>query len=313
MRLEDIDLNLLVVFDQMLAARSVSATAARLGSSQPAISNALARLRRTLGDELFTRVGNSMHPTPLAQAMAGPVADALAALQVALNQRTLFEPALSRRTFVISMSDIGEMVFLPRLMQALATHAPGVGLAAVGNAQPDLKLAMSEGRVDLAIGLLPQLQAGFYKRRLFRQRYVCLMRTGHPLERSRQFTLRAFAAAQHVAVDSGGTGHGALEQVFRRVDVQRDIRLRVPHFVAVGPVLATSDLIATVPQRLAEVLARPHGLFWRAPPMPIPPVDISAFWHARYHRDPGNRWLRETLFAQFARTAGPVESVTSTD
>ena len=172
MDLSKIDLNLLVVLHHMLLAKKVSAVAQQLGMSQPAVSSALGRLRSTLGDELFLRAQGGMSPTPYALQLAGPVAAALEQLQQALSVRDTFDAARSTRSFTIAMSDVGEMYFLPTLMDFLSQSAPGVTLQVVSVAQPSLKEDMAAGRIDLAMGLLPQLQAGFFQQSLFTQQYV---------------------------------------------------------------------------------------------------------------------------------------------
>ena len=183
MELKDVDLNLLVVFNQLLIERRVSRVADTLGVSQPAVSNALARLRKLLGDELFTPTPKGMEPTPFAEQMVEPVAYALGMIHGAINQRASFDPATSQRAFKVGMTDIGEIYFLPRLMDELLRLAPGVSVSTVRNHAVNLKDEMEAGHVDLALGLLPMLQSGFYQRRLFRQRYVCLFRKGHALDK----------------------------------------------------------------------------------------------------------------------------------
>lgn len=180
MDIAKLDLNLLVVFHHLLSHKRVSAVGTLLGMSQPAVSSALGRLRTSLGDELFLRTQNGMEPTPYALTLAEPVAQALGALQQALNVRAAFDPARSNRSFTLAMTDVGEMYFLPVLIDALTRRAPGVTLQVVSVTQPALKEEMAAGRIDLALGLLPQLQAGFYQQALFRQDYVALMRKGHP-------------------------------------------------------------------------------------------------------------------------------------
>src|SRR5438105_3553547 len=174
MQLRDIDLNLLVVFHQLLLDRRVSAAADSLGLTQPAVSNALGRLRRALNDELFVRTSRGMEPTPLAQRLAEPIAQALGSLHSTLNQRASFDPRTSNRSFTIAMTDIGEIYFIPRLMAALSKAAPGVSVSTVRNQAVNLREDMEAGRVDLALGLLPQLKTGFFQRRLFRHTYVCM-------------------------------------------------------------------------------------------------------------------------------------------
>ena len=299
MELKDIDLNLLVVMQQMFKARSVSRVAEQLGLSQPAVSNALARLRKLLGDPLFVRTPAGMLPTPLAQQFAEPLAQALATLHGALNQRAAFAPAHSERVFTIGMTDIGEIYFLPTLMNALARAAPGVALSTVRNTAVNLKEEMEAGHVDLAIGLLPQLKSGFFQRRLFTQRYVCLFRKGHALDK-RRVSLREFSAAEHVVVVSPGTGHGKVDEVLERAGIRRTVRLTVPHFVAVGHILRHTDMVATVPERLAQALVEPFGLAYSAHPATVPQIAIKVFWHAKVHKDAASQWLRTLVFETFA-------------
>lgn len=299
MELEDIDLNLLVVFRQMLVERRVSRVAEKLGVSQPAVSNALARLRKLLGDELFLRTARGMEPTPLAEQLAESVSYALGMIHSALNQRASFEPATSTRRFSMGMTDIGEIYFLPALMDRLARESPSITLSTVRNQAVNLRDEMEAGKVDLAIGLLPQLKAGFFQRRLFRQRYVCLFRRGHRLDK-KKISLAEFSEAEHVVVVSAGTGHGQVDEWLQRRGVPRRVRLTVPHFVAVGDILQATDMVATVPERLAQRLAAPFGLVYKAHPAPLPEVAINLFWHAKYHKDPANQWLRSLVFEMFA-------------
>ncbi len=294
MDLREIDLNLLVVFRQLMLERRVSRAAETLGLSQPAVSNALSRLRRLFGDELFRRTSRGMEPTPFAESLAEPVATALGLLQRAVNQRSGFAPATAERGFTIGMTDIGEIWFLPTLMDALAREAPQITISTVRNTAVNLRDATEAGQVDLALGLLPQLKAGFFQRPLFSQRYVCLMRRDHPLSRA-PLTLDAYSAAEHVVVMSAGTGHGRVDALLDRQGIARRIRLRVPHFVAVGHILAASDMIATVPARFAEKIVEPFGLRVVDHPAKLPEIAIKLFWHTRQHQDPANLWLRELM------------------
>ena len=299
MELNDIDLNLLVVFHQLTIERRVSKVADNLGITQPAVSNSLAKLRRMFGDDLFIRTPAGMMPTPFAEQLGEPIGYALSMIHGGLNLRTKFDPATVKMSVTIGMTDIGEIVFLPRLVERLGREAPGVTLNTVRNYAVNLREDMEAGRVDLAIGLLPQLKAGFFQRRLFRQKYVCLFRQGHRLDR-KKLTLTDYRAAEHLVVISAGTGHGKVDELLRRAGVERLVRVTVPHFVSVGHILQGSDLIATVPERLAERLAEPFGLAWLPHPARLPEVSINAFWHAKMHRSPANQWLRGAVFDLFA-------------
>ncbi|MDG9971251.1 LysR family transcriptional regulator [Achromobacter mucicolens] len=299
MNLKDVDLNVLVVFNELHKHGRVSAAAESLGISQPGVSNALARLRKLLGDELFLRTSRGMVPTPYAESLAQPIADALAALHGTLNARVAFDPARSERAFVIGVNDVGETYFLPRLMRALDQVAPGVTIRTVRTTSIDVRDEMERGRMDLAMGFLPGLKGGFFQRRLFRQPYVCIFRQDHPLARS-GVSARQFRAAEHVAIVSEGTGHGVVDEVIARAGIRRRLRLTVPHFMAVGPVLQATDMIAVVPQRFADCACGPFGLASAPCPVKIPESVINVFWHARNHREAANQWLRQVVVDVFA-------------
>jgi DNA-binding transcriptional LysR family regulator len=298
MELQDLDLNLLVLFNQLLVERRVSKVAENLGLSQPAVSNSLARLRKLLGDELFLRTPGGMEPTPYAEQLAESVTYALGMIHSALNERSTFDPASSARAFTVGMTDIGEIYFLPTLLKLLREKAPGVSFSTVRNTTANLKDELEAGKVDLAVGLLPQLKGGFFQRKLFRQRYVCLFREGHRLDKKR-ISLEEFVAAEHLVVISAGTGHGKVDELLKRSGIERDVRLTVPHFVSVGHILQATDLVATVPERLAQQLVEPFGLTFVAHPAKLPEVAINVFWHAKFHKAPANQWLRSLVFDTF--------------
>jgi DNA-binding transcriptional LysR family regulator len=294
MELRDIDLNLLVIFNQLLIERRVSKVAQTLGLSQPAVSNALARLRKLTDDTLFHRTTRGMEPTPYAQQLAEPVSQALGIIHSAVNHKAFFDPPTTKRSFTVGMTDIGEIYFLPALMEELAKVAPGVTISTVRNNNVILRDELEAGRVNLAIGLLPQLKAGFFQRRLFKQRYVCLFRKGHELDK-RKVSLAEFSSADHVLVVSEGTGHGKVDELLERRRVARKVLLTVPHFVAVGHILHQSNMVATVPERLAQALVTPFDLVYVKHPATLPEIAINLFWHAKFHRDPANEWLRRLI------------------
>ncbi|ODP33880.1 LysR family transcriptional regulator [Pandoraea sp. ISTKB] len=310
MDLHAVDLNLLVVFQHLYNARRVSRVAEALGVTQPAVSNSLARLRKLFNDELFIRTSRGMLPTPMATELAEPVAAALDALHGVFNRQLAFDPATSRRAFQIAMTDIGEVHFLPKLTHALGERAPGITISTVRNTAVNLREEMAAGQVDLAVGHLPDLTAEFFQRRLFRQKYVCMFRPGHPLDRvakssrskavAKSMTREDFERSEQVMVVAAGTGHGQVDEFMARVHVQRNIRLRVPHFVALADILHTTDLIATVTEKFAQRSAQHFGLRYVDHPIDIPDVQINLFWHARYHREPASQWMRTLLFELFS-------------
>lgn len=299
MDLRQIDLNLLVIFNQLLLDRRVSTSAEKLGLTQPAVSNALKRLRTLLNDELFVRTARGMEPTPYAMHLGEPVGNALSSLQNAFSQRDTFDPATSSRTFTLAMTDIGEIYFMPPLLEALARFAPHIKISTLRNSASNLREDMEAGRVDLALGLLPNLQTGFFQRRLFYQRYVCLFRQGHPTA-TRPISLEIFCSSEHVGVVAENTGHGEIDALIERRGIKRHMRLVVPHFVAVGHILQSTDLIATVPERFAERCEGPFGLVTSPLPIKLPDIAINLFWQAKYNREPANMWLRQLIVELFS-------------
>ena len=299
MNVQDIDLNLLRMFDAVLRERSVTSAAAHLGLTQPAVSNALARLRALFGDPLFVRTSAGMDATPLARSVAEPVRQALALLESALAHGPGFEPATATRAFRFYMSDLGQVEFLPPLVERVQRLAPGVRLEAVAFDPEDIGDALGAGALDLAVGFLPALGPPVERQALFRDPYRCLMRADHPIGKT--LTRKKFLEASHVLVTYRGGGHRVIEEALERAGVARRIALRVPHFTVVPMVLERTDLVLTLPARVARVYERRGNFRALPPPVPIPPAEVAVHWHERFAADPGNRWLRaliEELFKE---------------
>jgi DNA-binding transcriptional LysR family regulator len=298
MNVGDVDLNLLRVFDAVLHERGVTPAAARLGLTQPAVSNALARLRAVFGDALFVRTGAGMDATPFARELAEPVRQALALLESALAHGPGFDPGTSTRAFRFYMSDLGQIEFLPPLVERVQGSAPRVRLEAVALDVEDISAALAAGALDLAVGFLPALGPPVRRQALFRDPYVCLMRADHPAI-GKTLTRKKFLEASHALVSYRG-GHRVIEEALERAGLARRIALRVPHFTVVPMVLERSDLILILPLRVARVYEKRGRFKWLPPPVPIPPADVAVHWHERFEADPGNRWLREQLAELFA-------------
>jgi DNA-binding transcriptional LysR family regulator len=296
MNVHDIDLNLLRVFDAVLHEKGVTSAAARLGLTQPAVSNALARMRKLFGDPLFVRTPRGVDATPFARELAEPVRQALALLESALAHGPGFDPATSTRAFRFYMSDLGQVEFLPPLVERVQRGAPGVRLEAVALEVDDIANALAAGALDLAIGFLPGLSAPVGRRALFRDPYLCLMRADHPIA---ALTKKKFLEASHALVIYRG-GHRVIEEALERAGLARRIALRVPHFTVVPMVLERTDLILTLPARVARVFERRGKLKALPPPVPIPPAEVAVHWHERFEADPGNRWLREQIVELFS-------------
>ena len=294
-----IDLNLLSVFQEVYRERQISAAARRLGLTQSAVSNALARLRRTFGDELFVRTAHGMQPTPLAQQMAEPIGAAMAQVALALSQRSRFDPATSARRFTLAMTDVGEVYFMPVLIERCRTVAPNVEIASIRANGLTLKDDMETGRVDLAIGAFEDVSDALYHRALFRQPFVSMFRKDHPLAKGK-VDLERFVAAPHLIVDAAQSPYDRINGLLEKAGVTAGARFRVPHFTAVPYIVSTSELVVTVPQKLAESAASPFGLKWIEPPLALPALQTNVFWHRRFNHDPGIQWLRGLIADVFA-------------
>ncbi|HEY6241029.1 MAG TPA: LysR family transcriptional regulator, partial [Burkholderiales bacterium] len=294
MNVSELDLNLLRAFDAVLREGSVTAAGGRLGLSQPAMSNAISRLRRLLEDPLFVRTPRGVRPTPFAQRLAAPVRQALELIHSALSQQSGFDPGTSERVFRLQLTDVGELVFLPSLLERLKREAPRVRIEVEQRRQGDVGDALAAGEIDLALGFLPELSAGVMQKRLFRDQYVCLMRAEHPAIGAR-LTLARFLAAAHVLVSAEGSPHQIVEQTLRAKGLRRQIALRVPHFMVIPMILARTDYMAIVPKGFVHAMA-PLGRYRSLKlPVDIPELDVKLHWHERFNRDPGISWLRGVL------------------
>ena len=300
MNLREIDLNLLVVFLEVQQTRGISAAAQKLGLSQPAVSNALNRLRTTFDDPLFVRTPSGMQPTALAEQLSGPVASALAQLQLTLNQRgEAFDPATSSRRFTVAMTDVAEVYFLPDLAPRCAALAPYARLSIVRSSERELLPAMADGRIDLAIGAHRDFSDSYYQQRLFRQECVTIFRRGHELGEG-ELTLDRFRAASHLWVSESTSPYDRIAQLLDKAGIRARASYEVPSFLAVPLIVARSELIATVPRKLADSLADAFGLVQAKPPVKLPLLQTNTFWHRRFHHDAGHRWLRTLIVEAFS-------------
>lgn len=291
--MKPIDIRLLSVFDEIYKTRSVTAAALALNLGQPAVSIALSRLRQQLGDPLFVRTSSGMEPTPFGEGLVRPVRAVLDALDLVLGHRNEFDPATSRRTFRICMTDISQLVLLPRLWKTLRVSAPGIHIE-IFPLSKDTAQLLETGEADLAMGLMPQLEAGFYQQLLFRQSFVCMVGADHP-RITDQLSLAQFEAEDHVVVSSSGSAPLVLDREIARLGIKRRIALQIPNFLGAAFVVEHTDHIITIPERLGDVL-QGRGAFRIFPvPFALPDYEVKQHWHERYHHDPGSRWLRGVI------------------
>ncbi len=290
MNINTFDLNLLRVFAAIYAERNVSRAASAAGLSQPAMSNALLRLRKACSDTLFVRTTGGMEPTALAEELIGPVRQALAILRHSLEMPHGFDLRASERAFKILMSDSGEAIVLPLLISAVLREAPHIRIEALRRPNEQYSQLLQNGEADLAIGNLTFLKSGFYQQRLFGDPYCCLVRKRHP-SIGHDLSLQQFLDAQHVSV---ATGHAddLVERALSKMRVKRKVILRVTNHHVAADVVKQSNLIVTVPRNAAR---NAGGVKILPVPLKIPAADVRQFWHRRAHKDPANQWLRATL------------------
>ncbi|WP_299454158.1 LysR family transcriptional regulator [uncultured Pigmentiphaga sp.] len=308
MNIESIDLNLLVAFDAMMQERNVTRAGQRVGLSQPSMSHALTRLRAVCGDPLFVRVKTGMEPTPFALRIAPSVRAGLSLMRVGLESAVAFDPARSERIFQILLSDLGEVVYLPRLMQHLKDVAPGIGLRVLQLPRENYREALESGDADLAIGFLPGLTTGFYQQRLFSDHHVCMVRADHP-RIGWTLNLQQFSEESHIMIEPAGSRYSRvslhsstttlIEQYLEKKGLHRHIALRVPHFTVVPDILQTTDLLVVIPTTVARLMMPRRHIKMLPLPFEVPQFEVKQFWHERSHLDGGTRWLRGVMAELF--------------
>lgn len=291
--LRSIDLNLLVGLDALLRERNVTRAAERIGLSQPAMSNALARLRQLFGDDLLVRTPGGMSPTPFAAELSEPLSQALRQVERVLDAERGFDPATATNRFVVRMSDLLGLLLLPGLVAALGREAPGVALDLLHLPPGRTVDAIERDEIHLAVSMGLDRASFMRAETLLSDRMVCVMRAGHPLA-GRDLALDAFLAQGQLKVSMSPTDRRFVDDVLARLGTERRIVANVPHWLVVPHVLAATDLIAVMPGRLAGAIAG-TGLVVRDLPFASEPFDWTLYWHRRHEGSRSVQWLRERI------------------
>lgn len=235
-----------------------------------------------------------MEPTPYTTTIAQQLLDALGMVRNTFVEETKFDPLTSRRLFTVRTRDITEVVHLPQLMQKLQTHAPHIKVRTVFKPIDETLSGLANGRIDFSLGFLPSLETGIHRRQLFRQHYVCVMREGHPLARQ-ELTTELFCEQQHLLVEYSGSGHQILEKALIDAGARHQIKVRLPQYLSAPHFIIASDMLWCAPAILVQKLAPHFALITKPVPLQLPEFDIGIYWHDRYHREPGNKWLRDFI------------------
>lgn len=288
----NVDPGSLVALNALLEERSVTRAAHRLGITQSSMSHRLARLRDELGDALFVRVGATLTPTPRALAIAGPLADALRALNAAVASTPAFDPARTRCRASIVMPDL-LAAFAPELVSQISAQAPGVALRFVGVSG---ELASMLAGSELSLALVPARFAGddMQSRAVGELRFGVAGRRGHPAL-SRPLSVERWLAERHVVVSVGVERSNVIDEELTRRGLERQVGLVVPSFLAGLLSLTRSNLLMNVPLPLVDEAAKQLGLRVREAPLPLPSLRFSLVWHPRFQHDPVHLWLRQRV------------------
>ena len=294
-----IDLNLLRLCTTLLETRNVTLAAERLGVTQPTLSYGLAKLRKRFNDRLFLRGPQGMLPTPLGEQLAREFAQALGQIDRAVESAQHFEPSDTHRRFRVAMSDIGGLYFVPPLLMQLQQEAPFAELEVKQVTLDQVVDGLASGAIDAAVGNLPIAAGHTRSALLFRERYVCLVGTKHHPRRG-PMTLKRFLASRHVLVASPFSGHQLVEEALRAHGVSRRIAVTIPHFTVLPGLVAQSDLLVTLPSRVARVFESFGGLASVELPVELPDFEVKVHWHTRHENSPPVRWFRDQIVKALA-------------
>lgn len=290
MRINEVDLNLFLLFDTIYAKRNLTRAAEVLCITQPAVSNALTRLRKAFGDPLFISTPRGMMPTPVADNIAGRVAEALNLLSGSLQEGDLFLPASAEKVFRLSMNDSAETLLLPPLGDILQQQAPKIRIESFYSNRADVPRELAAGALDLAIDATLINDPQLCHTPLMPEPYVCMLRRGHPLS-GRPLQLDDYLAMEHVHVSSRRQGLGHVDAALARLSLQRNIQMRVQHYLVAPQIILRTDMALTAPLRLAQ------GYAATIQPLPfeLPALEWHLYWHRSADLDQANSWMRTQL------------------
>jgi DNA-binding transcriptional LysR family regulator len=294
------DLNLLPVLVTVYEHGSVSAAAEQLGMSQSAISTALAKLRLRYGDPLFHRVGHGMQPTARMRGLIEPVREALSRLDGTVTSEPVFNPGTTQNTLTFAMSDLGEMVFMPKILRRIRKLAPRAFVRSVAASAAQIERGLETGEIDLAVGYFPDLrEKSFVEKHLFFHHFVCLLRANHPITAT-TLSIEQFVSLEHAVVYGAGRTYEMFERLLKSKKIHRRVVLRTPHFLSIPFIISQSDLVVTVPHAVGAFVKSVHmNIRIAQPPMRTPRIDLKMHWHRNFQREAKNKWLREVVSSLF--------------
>ncbi len=306
MNFQSLDLNLLRVFDEVMAERNLTRAARNLSITQPAVSSALRRLREAFGDELVTRAGHGVVPTPFALSIWPSVREALAHLRAAVMPAD-FDARTSRESFVLAMADATTAILVPRLLEILEREAPRASMRVQPLTTRDPRALLEEDEVHMAVGYFPAVIAditlvgmqedrpgSFGHAAVYTGQYACVMRADHPLAAG-PLTIDDYCAARHLLVSFSGRPFGFVDEALAKIKRRRRVVLTVNQFFTAARVVADSDLLTILPRDFIPATGIAHRLAWQPLPVDVPALQVDMLWHRRRQGSPAHTWLRNAV------------------
>lgn len=294
MNLNEIDLNLFTIFDVIYTERNLTKAGKVLGITQPAVSNALSRLRATFDDHLFTRTANGMMPTPVAQNVITEVRQALTLLRVSVREGHNFEAKTATKRFNISMRDIFEVTFLPGLLTAFREEAPSIRLHSCYTYPNELIHNLSSGYLDLAIETSISVPQNLHHVKIHEVPFVCVARNDHPILKD-QITLQQYVEAEHIHITNGKEDTTHLDSALTQQGISRNIIFTGHSYFVTSLLILQTNAVLTIPETLAERYAAYLDIQVLPLPIEVAPLETYMYWHDNVHEDPANKWLRGKL------------------
>lgn len=300
MHLSGLNLNSLVALEALLSERNVTRAARRVGITQPAMSQTLARLRALFADPLLVRRGRSMVLSPRAEAMLVPLSEALLSVERAVQLGMGFDADTSTRIFNVALPDLSVTLMLPSLLRLIGEKAPGVRVQVEPLSISRLADRLASGEIDLVISVYLGSSEGLRRETLLTDRYVCLVRRGHPLARRKRVRIDDYATHGHLAYTPIGFVPRPMSEAIPGLASTSGIRASVPYLLALPGVVRSTDLVATVPRRLLSAPIDLSDVVTLEAPSELPEVVDSLWWHPRFDSDPAHEWLREQVHEALA-------------
>ena len=297
MKIKDTDLNLFIAFDVIYTEKNLTKSGQVLGITQPAVSNALARLRDLFNDELFIRTSRGMIPTPVANQLIGDIRNALSLIQNTISVSEKFDPSTANMTFKISIGDTSEYRLLPLLIKQLAEIAPKVKVETYLTARKDAPRELASGAIDFSID--PPLQSDQHLKheKIYQEDYVMIVRKDHPILKKQKISIEDYLDLSHIHISNRKTGMGHVDMTLYKLGLTRDIYLRAQHFLVAPYIVEQSDMAITTTKGFAV----DRNLAWRELPFDIDPLVLHLYWHENNDNESSSKWMRDLMLKTYGK------------